>query len=196
MAQLALNSKQSKTTKTTSFFANFEREPNLFERPINVKAAQSAMNRVITLQKVHNNILRMQATSAKYQNKKRKIGPQLKEGDKVYLITKNLRYRKKDRKRSRKLDQVKVGPFFIKAVKGSINYELDLPQDAKVFPVFHISLLELADPNTPIQDTFHYEAQEEDEYEVENILEKRGTKYLVKWKGYLDIESTWEHPET
>ena len=150
MTQLALNSKQSKTIKTTSFFANFERESNLFERSINVKATQSIMNRVSTLQKVHDNILRMQITSAKYQNKKRKIESQLKEGDKIYLITKNLRYRKKDRKRSKKLNQVKIESFFIKAVKESINYELNLSQNVKVFSIFHISLLESTDSNTSI----------------------------------------------
>jgi len=64
----------------------------------------------------------------------------------VYLLTKNLKIRKK----SKKLDHVKVESFFIKEVKGPINYELDLPKNAKVFLVFHISLLESIDPNTPI----------------------------------------------
>jgi len=87
----------------------------------------------------------------------------------VYLLTKNL----KTRKKSKKLDHVKVEPFFIKEVKESINYELDLLKDAKVFLVFHISLLELVDPNTPIQETFHYHPQEENRFEVEKILEKK-----------------------
>ena len=182
VAQLALNSKQSETTKVTPFFANFGKDPNLFGPPRENKSAQSAMERVDTLKKIHQNITNMQQTSARYQNKKRKMAPQLKEGDKVYLNTKNLKYKKKDKKRSKKLDPVKVGPFLIKTVKGPVNYELDLPADAKVFPVFHISLLEPADPETPIQDTFHYEIQEDDEYEVERILDKRGQKYLVKWK--------------
>ena len=180
MAQLALNSKQLETIKTISFFANFEKESNLFERSINVKATQSIMNRVSTLQKVHENILRMQATSTKYQNRKRKIESQLKKRDKIYLITKNLRYRKKNRKRSKKLNQVKVESFFIKAIKESINYELKLSQNARIFSIFHISLLESTNSNTSIQDTFHYESQKEDEYEMKTILKKKGTKYLVK----------------
>jgi len=111
----------------------------------------------------------MQIRSTKYQNKKRKMAPQLKKGDKVYLLTKNLKIKKK----SKKLDHVKVEPFFIKEVKGSVNYELDLLKDAKVFLVFHISLLKSADPSTPIQGTFHYHPQEEDRFEVERILEKK-----------------------
>ena len=48
----------------------------------------------------------------------------------------------------------KVGPFSIKEVRGPVNYELDLPSDAKVHPVFHVSLLEPADPETPLQPNF------------------------------------------
>jgi hypothetical protein len=121
------------------------------------------------------------------------MAPQLKKKDKVYLSTKNLRYKKNDKKWSQKLEPIKVGSFFIKTVKGPVNYELDLPADAKVFPVFHVSLLEPADPNTPIQDSFHYEVQEDEEYEVEEILDQKGQKYLVKWKGYPTEDSTWEH---
>ncbi len=94
----------------------------------------------------------------------------------MYLLTKNLKIRKK----SKKLDHVKVESFFIKAIKKSVNYELDLPKDARVFLVFHISLLESADPSTSIQETFHYYSQKEDRFEVEKILEKKDQRYLVK----------------
>ena len=62
----------------------------------------------------------------------------------MYLLTKNLKIRKK----SKKLDHVKVESFFIKAIKESINYELDLPKNVKVFLIFYISLLKLVDLNT------------------------------------------------
>ncbi len=88
----------------------------------------------------------MQGRSTKYQNKKRKTAPQLKERNRVYLFTKNL----KTRKPSKKLNHVKVESFLIKKAKKLVNYELDLPKDAKVFLVFHISLLESVDPITPL----------------------------------------------
>ena len=175
MAQLALNAKVSDTTKVTPFFANYGREPNLFGDARQGYSAQSAIGRVETMRRIHENITKMQKKSEIYQNKKRKTKPQLKEGDKVYLLTKNL----KTRRPSKKLDHVKVGPFFIKAQRGAVSYELELPQDAKVHPVFHISLLEPADPGTPIQETFHYESQEENEFEVEKILGQQGQKYLI-----------------
>jgi len=176
MAQLVLNAKVSDTTKVTPFFANFDKEPNLFDQERKHLAAQSAIERVATLKKVHNNITSMQIKSTKYQNKKRKMTPQLKEEDKVYLLTKNLKIRKK----SKKLDHVKIESFFIKAVKRSINYELDLPKNAKVFLVFHISLLESADLSTSIQKTFHYKSQKKNRFEVKEILKKKGQQYLVK----------------
>ena len=191
MAQLALNSKVSNTTKTTPFFANFGKEPNLFGRELQHVSAQSAIERAKTFKEIHSNIVRMQQRSTAYQNKKRKTMPQLKEGDKVYLLTKNL----KTKKASKKLDHVKVGPFFIKQQKGPVNYELDLPSDTKIHPVFHVSLLEPADPETPIQDTFHFQYENDDEYEVERILAQDGQRYLIKWKGYPTSENTWEPVE-
>jgi hypothetical protein len=94
----------------------------------------------------------------------------------VYLLTKNLKIRKK----SRKLNHVKIESFFIKEVKKSVNYELDLPKNARVFLVFHISLLKSADPSTSIQETFHYYSQKKNRFEIEKILEKKGQQYLVK----------------
>ncbi len=64
----------------------------------------------------------------------------------MYLLTKNLKIKKK----SKKLNHVKIESFFIKAIKKLVNYELDLPKDAKVFLVFYISLLESIDLNTSI----------------------------------------------
>jgi len=64
----------------------------------------------------------------------------------MYLLTKNLKIRKK----SKKLNHVKIESFFIKAIKRSINYELDLSKNVKVFLVFHISLLKSVDSSTSI----------------------------------------------
>jgi hypothetical protein len=66
MAQLALNAKISDITKMTPFFANFGKESNLFDRERNHLTAQSAIERITTLKKVHDNITSMQIKSAKY----------------------------------------------------------------------------------------------------------------------------------
>ena len=152
MTQLALNSKVSDTTKKTSFFANFEKKPNLFEKKLQHVSAQSAMKRAKTLKEIYSNIVWMQQKSTAYQNKKRKTMPQLKKGDKMYLLTKNL----KTKKISKKLNHVKIDSFFIKQQKRSVNYELNLFSNTKIHSIFHVSLLKSADPKTSIQDTFHF----------------------------------------
>ena len=119
-------------------------------------------------------------------NKKRKNRPQLKERDKVYLLTKNI----KSKRPSKKLDHVKVRLFLIKQQKGLVNYELDLPRDTNIHPVFYVSLLELVDTQTPLQETFYFKNKAE--YKVERILAKKGQKYLVRQKGYGDTEDTQE----
>jgi hypothetical protein len=66
MTQLTLNAKILDITKVTSFFANFNKESNLFGRERNHLAAQSTIERIATLKKIHNNITSMQIKSAKY----------------------------------------------------------------------------------------------------------------------------------
>ena len=74
--------------------------------------------------------------------------PQLKKKNKVYLLTKNLKKKKGKNQYTKKLDYVKVGPFFIKKQKGLISYKIDLLKDSKIYPVFYILLLEPADQKT------------------------------------------------
>jgi hypothetical protein len=90
------------------------------------------------------------------------------------------------------LNHVKVESFHVKKTKKLVNYELDLFKDARVFLVFHISLLESVDFSTPIQETFHYKAQKKSWYEVEKILRQQGQNYLIKWKRYSTLKNTWE----
>ena len=190
MAQLALNNKVLDTTKYIPFFANFGRNPNLFLNRREGPNAQQALKDISDIKLIHQrlsaNIKVSRPGIAQNANKKRKISPQLKEGDKVYLLIKNL----KTKRPSRKLDHVKVGPFLIRRIKGPNNYKLQLPPDARIYPVFHISLLEPADSTTPLQEIFYYE--DDGEYEVERILDQRGQKYLIKWKDCDDSENTWE----
>jgi len=70
----------------------------------------------------------------------------------VYLLIKNLR----TQQLTKKLDKIKVRLFFISKQISLVNYQLALPKDAKIYLVFHISLLEPANPQTLIQEDFHY----------------------------------------
>ena len=70
------------------------------------------------------------------------MGPILKEGEKVYLLRKNI----KTQRPNDKLDHKKLGLFEIAEVKGSVNYRLKLPKSIRIHLVFHISLLEKVPP--------------------------------------------------
>ena len=160
MAQVALNNIYTKSTGTSPFFANFGKDPNLFMKPYDSPELDAAMIAAKQLKDIHNacgdQIKSAQKKTAARLQDKRKTAPQLEVGDKVYLLTKNL----KTRRPTKKLDQVKVGPFLVEERKGPQNYRLRLPNDARIHPVFHISLLELANQDTPLQLTFHYQEQE------------------------------------
>ena len=187
MTQLILNAKVSKTTKTTSYFANFERKFNLFEKSRNQVSIEFALKKKNKIKKIQDNIFKMQEKSTTYQNKKRKMTPLLKKGNKMYLYIKNLKINKG---RSKKLNHVKVESFFIKNIKKIMNYELNFFVDAKIWLVFHVSLLKSTHSKTLIQITFRYSNQRDQKYEVERILRQKGQQYLVKWKGYLITKNT------
>jgi hypothetical protein len=70
-------------------------------------------------------------------------GLTLKEGDKVYLLRRNI-----DIKRlNSKLDFKKIGLFKIKEVKSEITFELQLLKTMKIYLIFYISLFEPVSDN-------------------------------------------------
>ena len=62
----------------------------------------------------------------------------LKDRNKIYLFIKNLKIKNKNKK----LDHIKVEPFFIKNKKKTVSYKLKLPKNAKVYLLFNMLLLE------------------------------------------------------
>ncbi len=66
MTQLALNAKVSNIIKITSFFANYNKKLNLFKEERTHLLAQLIIEKVATLKKIHDNILKMQERSIKY----------------------------------------------------------------------------------------------------------------------------------
>ena len=124
MAQLALNDKILNITGYTPFFANFGKNPNLFLNRRNGPNTQQALRDVSDIKLIYKrlsaNIEAIRPSIARNANKKRKTSPQLKEGDKVYLLTKNL----KIKRLSKKLNYIKIGLFLIKRIKGLNNYKL------------------------------------------------------------------------
>ena len=62
----------------------------------------------------------------------------------MYLLIKNLR----TKRLSKGLNNVKVKLFLIIAKIGLVNYKLKLLDNARIYPVFYILILEIADLET------------------------------------------------
>src|SRR5579863_7024592 len=121
-----------------------------------------------------------------------------KVGQKVWLEAKNLPLPHG----TIKLAPKRHGPFQITQVISPVAYQLQLPNQWNIHPVFHTSLLtpyvetDSHGPNysRPPPDLISGEA----EYEVEQIRShqhhgrRKQLQYLLKWKGYLESDNTWE----
>lgn len=98
-----------------------------------------------------------------YYNQKHRSAPDLKRGEKVYLLRRNI----KTKRPSQKLDHQKIRPFIITEKLGPVNYKLQLPKSmSKIHPVFHVSLLEPAPENAKIAENIEIEDNTEQEYKV------------------------------
>ena len=102
-----------------------------------------------------------------------------------------------------KLQRRFVGPFKIIEVIGQQAYKLSLPEEWKIHPVFHVSLLkdwrtESLQKDQPVPADYVPDV-EESYYEIKRILRWRKVKknkkilkeYLVLCKGYPIEEVTW-----
>ncbi len=122
---------------------------------------------------------------------------QFKEGDQVWLEGRNIHTSHP----TAKLAPKRYGPFPITKVLGPVMYQLRLPEQWSIHPVFHVDLL------MPYKETeFHGRNFEwplpdlingEEEYEVERIINSRHfghgrqVQYLVHWKGYPKLDDQW-----
>ena len=196
-AQFAYNSAQHESTKKTPFYANYGYEPTIHQQALGTTQNPAGRLRADQLKDLHEELTKelefVRHRMKRHYDKSRMSEPPLEEGDKTFLIRRNI----KTKRPSDKLDFKKLGPFIVKRKISDTNYELSLPEGMKIHPVFHISLLEPAPANSELQD--QVEVEDEPEFEVEAILAERQqgqqTEYLVKWKGYDHAENTWEPTE-
>ena len=118
------------------------------------------------------------------------------KGDKVWLEGKHL----STTMPSTKLNPKRYGPFTITDQIGNLAYRLDLPDNMRIHPVFHGSLLSPYTETEEYGPNFERPApdliEDEEQYEVEAVVDSRRHRgkdqYLVKWKGYPTSENTWQ----
>jgi hypothetical protein len=195
IAQFAHNNWPSDTTRKSPFFLLMGYNPRA-----DWIHATSPIPRV-TLRLEQLKEARIQARNAMIKAQqswvKHRDTPKYKEGDQVWLEGKNLRINQP----TAKLAPRRHGPFKIIQVMSAVNYQLELPTQWSIHPVFHIDLL------TPYRETIMHGPNftrptpelidGEEEYTVEKILDsrhfgrRRRLQYLVKWEGYPDADNMW-----
>ena len=201
MAQFAFNNSAA-VTGISPFYANYGKHPNIERDPRELRPlAQQAKISVEKLQSLHkmmsNELQKITKKTTISANKKRSEGPDFKEGEKVYLLRKNI----KTKRQTNKLDHTKIGPFTILERKGPVTFKLELPPHMKIHPVFHKSLLEQChDQNAKL---ILPELEDEDPNEIktpEYISDAREfwgkQHYLVHWLETDKGEDTWEPSQT
>ena len=138
-------------------------------------------------------ILQEEMTTAQLSQKENydkhtKLNPNLKSGDMVWFLPRNV----KTRRPSMKFDYKKMGPFKIIRKVGTNSYKLDLRASMTIQSTFHILLLEPYEENkfpSKIQTPpSSIEIDGEPEYKLEEIIDARlhrsNLQYRAKWTGY------------
>jgi hypothetical protein len=204
MAEFAINSCVNDSTGFAPFELTYGAMPRIFHKTIItpfLRVKSFADKALTNLAIAHDSIIANRTFQTHYANKHRSAEEPLKEGNLVYLSTKNLNLPKHW---ARKLMLIFIGPYpIIKANSNTSNYTLKLPIELEarnIHPTFHVSLLKPHIPNDDdrfpsrdIQIYYDFGYGEEAEQEVDEILahqwDGRALRLLVKWSSG---DSTWE----
>ncbi len=195
VAEFAHNTWYNATTKTSPFHLLMGYEPRatweITKSPL--PQITTRMEQMIEAQQVAYDARR----TAEASWERRKHQQWFKEGDQVWLEGCNIHTSHP----TAKLAPKRYGPFPITKVLGPVTYQLHLPEQWSIHPVFHTDLL------TPYKEMeFHGRNFERplpdlidgnEEYEVERIVNSRRfrrgrqVQYLVHWKGYPESDDQW-----
>ena len=205
LAEFAYNNAPSATTGVSPFFANKGYHPNLTVHSERDLAFARTRDFVVNLDELHQElrttILEAQKRYQVHADLRRTPAPDFKIGDRAFVKAKFFRTTRP----SAKLSEKYLGPYDIIAQPGSHSFTLRLPDALRaVHPVFHVSMLEPATPNTIPNRTESppppVEVDGEIEYEILELLDAKIDKqrrckllYLVRWSGYegTEDETSW-----
>lgn len=119
-------------------------------------------------------------------------------GDMVFLKLHPYRQQSLALRKNFKLAARFFGPFRVLQKIGKVAYKLDLPQNAKIHPVFHVSLLKKQIGTKSVvlpQLPFFHELGELIPHPVailDSRVRRKKLEVLVHWQGLPPSEATWE----
>jgi hypothetical protein len=85
----------------------------------------------------------MNSRAKAYYDERRQEAPPFRRGEKVFLLQQKI----KTKRPCNKLNHKKLGSFEIEEKLGPLNFKLKLPKNTRIYPIFHVSLLEKASQN-------------------------------------------------
>jgi hypothetical protein len=207
LAEFAYNNAPNASTGISPFFANKGYHPTIDIHPERDAASLRAREFATDLDELHKYLAdNLKVAQERYQvasDACRIPPPAINPGNKVFLLSKNIRTTRP----TQKLAETHLGPFEVIDHIGNNSIHLRLPHELRlVHPVFHVSQIEPAPPNTFVdRQAPPPEAIEMDgelEYEIREILDSKYDLrhwsscelfYYVRWLGYegTDEEYQW-----
>ena len=209
MTEFAINSSINASTGYAPFFLNGGHIPSMIRDLGNLGVgvpgvAEFAKKALLHLMDAHDALIEALEFQAVYANRHRMKEPLIKDGDMVYLSTKNLRI---TLGWARKLVPKFLGPYkVLKTHRDHSTYKLELPEDLRkrrIHDTFHVNLLrpfipndDDKFPNRDHSDAYDLGAPPDAEFTVNEIVEHRWIKGNIQFKVHWnDGDATWESLE-
>ncbi|KAL0153009.1 hypothetical protein M9458_051679, partial [Cirrhinus mrigala] len=202
-AEYAQNSLRKPSTSLTPFQCVLGLQPPLFPwsgEPSELPAVNSwFQNSEETWNQAHVHLQGAVRHTQAQADCKRRPNPPYEPGQWVWLSTRDLRLRLP----CKKLSPRYVGPFKIIKQITPVSFRLELADDYRISPTFHVSLLKPAGDPEGVEDLDEAASQgpppvvdgSEEVYRVNTILDSRRRRgqlqYLVDWEGFGPEERSW-----
>lgn len=152
-------------------------------------------------QELKQNLLKAQNRMKQFADRKRSER-QFDNGDMVYLKMQPYRQNAFGLRGSLKLRSKYYGPFRIMKRIGKVAYQLNLPEEAAIHPVFHASQLKkhlgplaIPSPGLPLVGPDGKIKTEPVKILERQIVQRKGdvvAQWLVQWQSLAPEEATWE----
>ena len=200
-AEFWFNTNFNISTKMSPFKALYGQEPPLLVKGADIPSRLEEVNQLSKdrdelLQELRNNLLKAQDQMKRYANNHRRELI-FQEGDWVFLKLQPYRMKSLARKPNEKLSPRFYGPYKVIQRIGEVAYKLELPEDSKIHPVFHISLLKkVVKPTSspqPLPTTLNknWELQVQPEKIMQSRISENGRKeVLIKWQDLPHHEAS------
>ncbi|CAA0834158.1 Unknown protein [Striga hermonthica] len=214
VAQFSYNSQRSESTGQSPFEVVTGRQPltpHTISLPTKEGRSPGAEKMVKTWEEhadlAWSYLHRARRRMKKWADKKRRPG-EFSQGELVFvkLLPQNFKtFRSLPKGLIRKYE----GPYPVIKKIGNVAYRVDLPPSLKIHLVFHASMLkpykgDMEDPSRGLSSRAPPITTKSFDKEVEavltsDIVRRRGvppkTRYLIKWKGLPDSETSWDFEE-